>query len=91
MAYILKPKHDLEDSKDQETTLQFPLPFIEAYRRKQKKKISWDEYIHHLFAHSTLEHFESQPIGLNSELMNADPLGHSIYCWIERAGPVEGS
>ena len=70
------------------------LSYLEAFRQKESGMISWEEYIHHLFARFTSfhnEHDDDDVEGLHKKLRDTDPFGYCIYCWSKDIDKVKGT
>jgi hypothetical protein len=64
---------------------------LEACFAKESGIITWDEYIYVFLARCTGvsdKMDDSQP--LHIELREADPFGHSLFCWTKLVGQVRG-
>ena len=65
--------------------------FLEAYRLKNAQKISWDQYIEHLFARSRgIRHIDDDPKFEHWELRDEDAFGYAIWRWCKTVPTMEG-
>ena len=69
-----------------------PFPFREAFRQKQGGKISWDEYLHILFARCTGNGHEDDNKKFGHwDLSAEDAIGYTIWCCSEQIDRVKGT
>lgn len=68
------------------------LSLLQAFRAKESGTISWEEYIHILFARWTgVKHEEDNEREVYHELRKNDPFGYSVYCWSDEVETMKGS
>ena len=68
------------------------LSFRQAFQAKESGAISWDESIHNLLARcGGIKHEEDNDPYDNPDLLEIDPLSHSIWTWAKKNKAVEGS
>ena len=65
--------------------------FIDAYRLKNEQKISWDQYIEHLFTRCRgIKHDDDNKQYGHWELRYEDPFGYSIWRWCKTVPEMQG-
>ena len=56
--------------------------FLQDFRAKESGSVSWDKYMHQLLARcGGVKQEEDNDKYAYLELLNIDPLGHSIWTW----------